>query len=74
MPAIAFAQINFIAYFILFIFIIQFVPALFTIIAGIGSGFGNADLDFVRFFAELFAEHDNPPRNRLDFVAKQPQQ
>lgn len=25
-------------------------------------------------FAELFAEHDNPPRNRLDFVAKQPQQ
>jgi len=26
------------------------------------------------FFAELFAEHDNPPRNRLDFVAKQPQQ
>ena len=21
------------------------------------------------FFAELFAEHDNPPRNRLDFVA-----
>jgi len=26
------------------------------------------------FFAELFAENDNPPRNRLDFVAKQPQQ
>jgi len=27
------------------------------------------------FFAELFAEHDNPPRGiRLDFVAKQPQQ
>jgi len=29
------------------------------------------ELDFVRFFAELFAEHDNPPRNiRRGFVEK----
>lgn len=40
---------SFVAYFILFIFVIQFVPALFAIIAGIGSGFGNADGSLILF-------------------------
>lgn len=40
---------SFIAYFILFIFVIQFVPALFAIIAGIGGSFGNADGSLILF-------------------------
>lgn len=37
------------AYFILFIFVIQFIPALFSIVAGIRSDFGNADGSFILF-------------------------
>ena len=40
---------SFVAYFILFIFVIQFVPALFAIIAGIGGSFGNADGSLILF-------------------------
>ena len=41
---------SFVAYFIVFIFVIQFVPALFAIIADIGGTFGNADGSLILFF------------------------